>query len=355
MFTYLIVFLLAAGIASWAHSQSVVRDGGLIRPRRFSGAALIVAAILAGVSALRYGVGTDYWAYDNNFESYVAEFSEGVSLLEEPGIRFLAWLADSVNTGSAGMFALAAFITVGFVVRTTWRWSVAFGFSIAVYILSGAWHGSFNGVRQHIAAAILLAGHRYIIERKFFRWSLVVLIATLFHVSALVGVLMYFIPQRRLSIWSQLFFFAVAAVLMFGSDELLRIMGAATGDMDLQGYDYVERSVNPLRIAFHLLPWALYWILPVRERIEHRGDCFYANMLLIIAAVALAGGASAYLARFWIYPVAFLPIALALITSLENRKHETLVRAMLLLVMAIFMYVEVSGSSSLRDFEWIFN
>ena len=36
-----------------------------------------------------------------------------------------------------------------------------------LYIFIGAWHGSFNGMRQYLAAAILFSGHRFIKERKF--------------------------------------------------------------------------------------------------------------------------------------------------------------------------------------------
>lgn len=355
MIVYPFVIITSVVLARWTDFNAKIRDGGVSRPRRLTIGALMVIGVLAGVSALRWRVGTDYWAYERNFDQYVKELPTSINFLGEPGIRLLAWFADSIGAGSAGMFALAAFITLGLIVRTIWRWSLAFGFSIAVFILSGNWHGTFNGVRQYLAASILLAGHRYIVERRFARWLLVVLVATLFHVSAIVGLLMYALPRKRLSAVSQLTILVIAVIAMVGTGALLQVGASLTDDPGSWGSEYAVHSVNPLRIAFYCLPMLMYWILPTRKTIRHEGDWFYANMLVIIAATAIAGAGSAYLMRFAVYPSLFLPIALALVTSVDNKWERALVRGGLLAAMAVFMYTEVSMTNNLSNFQWLFN
>ena len=69
--------------------------------------------------------------------------------------------------------------------------------SIALFVLLGTWQGSFNGVRQYLAAAIIFAGHSLILNRRFKLFLLVVLMAALFHISALVCLAFYFVPLQR--------------------------------------------------------------------------------------------------------------------------------------------------------------
>lgn len=353
MIVYVLVLASSVSLAVWTQFWTKT-DVGLF-PRRVNFGAVAVFLILAGVSALRWQVGTDYWAYDRNFDTYVAEFETGVGILGEPGIRTMAWLSHAIGAGSAGMFALAAVITVGLIVRTLWRWSVAFGFSVAVFILAGEWHGSFNGVRQYVAAAILFAGHRYVIERKFLKWLLVVLVATLFHTSAVVGLLMYAIPRKKLSFPLQIVIVVLAIIALMGTGQILEFFGSVSEDPQVWGSDYAMRAVNPLRVAFECLPLILFWILPTQNRLVQERDWFYVNMLLIIAVTAIAGAGSAYMTRFIIYPSLFLPLSLGLITSLENKNERTLIRVGLLLIMAVFMFLEVSGSENLNNFQWIFD
>ncbi|WP_448710960.1 EpsG family protein [Microbacterium profundi] len=355
MIVYPLVFLASTVFAIWADRRAQTRDGGVSLPRRLTFGAVMVIAVLAGVSALRWRVGTDYWTYDNIFDRYVEELPESFTLVGEPGLRLLAWLSDAAGAGSAGMFALAAIVTMALIVRTLWRWSPAFAFSIAILIVSGVWHGSFNGIRQYLACAILFAGHRYIIDRKPIRWAFVVLIATFFHVSALVALLMYFVPTKRTSFPIQLAVFALGLVGMFGFASIIEFVEAFTGDEGLAEGSYVNQSVSLLRIAFAFVPIALYWVFKNRTAVAETNAWFYVNMLAVYAATYLASANSAYIARFAIYSAPFLAMALVSITAVSNPKERALIRGVLLCLFAIFMYVDIAGVSNLSNFQWIFN
>lgn len=355
MIVYPLVFIASTAFAIWGDRRAQARDGGVSLPRRLTLGAVMVIVVLGGVSALRWRVGTDYWTYDRNFEGYVEELPESLTLTGEPGLRFFAWVSDSVGAGSAGMFALASILTVPLIVRTLWRWSPAFAFSIAVLIVSGVWHGSFNGVRQYIACAILFAGHRYIIDRKPIRWVVVVLIATLFHVSALVALLMYFVPTKRTSFPIQLAVFVLGVVGMFGFASIIEFVEAFTGDEGLTDSSYVNRSISLLRIAFAFVTIALYWMLRNRTAVAETNAWFYVNMMAVYAATFLASANSAYIARFAIYSLPFLAIALVSITAVSNPKERALIRGVLLCLFATFMYIEIAGTSNLSNFQWIFN
>lgn len=353
MFVYVTVFSLAVGI-------SILAEYGLKKrkdvhfPRHFSPVALSVGVLLAAVSAFRWRVGTDYWSYDRAFPHYAAEAREDLTILGEPGIRVIAWIAMEINGDSVTMFAIAAIFTIGLTLRTLWRWSPTFSFGVGIYILSGAWHGSFNGVRQYLAGAVLFAGHRYIIERKPFKWGAVVFVATLFHVSAVVGLLFYFLPTRRTSFAIQATLIGLGVVGMFGMGSLIDLMESVTGDTDRWGSDYANLAISPIRVAFAFLPIILYWALRSKKAIDQGQAWFYVNMLAFYGATYFASLTSAMVARFAIYPLPFLAIGLAYVTSIENARERSLIRGVVFVLFGLFMWAEISATNSLSNFRWIF-
>lgn len=330
-------------------------DRSTTLPRRGSIAALLAAVVLIGVSSLRWGVGADYWNYYRNFPDYAREFVEDFSLFGEPGIRFFAWLGMNLNGDSAIMFGLAALVTIGLTMRTLWRWSPAFTFAVVMYILTGAWSDSFNGVRQFLAGAVLFAGHRYIITRRFRKWFAVTVIAMLFHISAVVALFLYFLPTKRTSwkIQGSILMFGILGMLIIG--PLIDFLAVFSGDPRWE-VDYVHRAVNPLRIAFAFVPLMLYWLLANKRAIEEYGAWFYINVLAVYAATFLASATSAYMARFVIYSTPFVILGLVAVTSVESKSERLLIRLSVAGLYFVFFYFDILiGSEDFQNFEWLFD
>lgn len=364
MTTYLIVLAIALAFAASADAtrSRLVQpetDPGRVaagRPHesQFSPRAFAVGLVLASVAGLRWQVGTDYWTYESLFPRYVEEARAGLHFLEEPGMRALAWLVARGGGEAWIMLLIASLFTVGLSVRTIWRWSPSFALGIAIYVLSGGWHASFNAVRQCLAAAILFAGHRYAVDRRPIPWLIVVASAFLFHVSAVVGVLLYFVPRKRLSALKQLALFGVAIGGSYATSSMLGLLATSTS----RGYDsggYAAVIVNPLRVAFAFLPVVIVWLFSDREYLNRHNAWFYINMLLVNAAVMLASSGSALLARFAIYTQIFVCIGVAFALFSQKPRQRLLVSFVTLTLFLIFWVVEVMGIANLREFKWIFS
>ena len=56
--------------------------------------------------------------------------------------------------------------------------------SLFVYIASGMYTVSMNGIRQSLAAAIIFAATKYILNGNFKKFLLVILLASTFHQTA---------------------------------------------------------------------------------------------------------------------------------------------------------------------------
>jgi transmembrane protein EpsG len=332
----------------------------LVEPRsRHTGTAtlwaLVSGSILVAVAALRWHVGTDYPTYAGLYAGYKAEPWGEYSLFSEPGIRILAKIASWIHDDSAVMFALASLVTVGLSVRTIYRRSPMFALSVLLYIIMGAWQGSFNGVREYLACAIIFAGHRYVIDRKFTKYMLIVILATLFHVSALAMILLWFVPLKRLGALRSAGLMIVAALGLTMYSYAMSVMSLFKGQMAVTANSFLTQQVNPLRVAFAFVPLVLYISLTRRDRLEPQ-DYFYVNMGFINAAVMIAGANSVYLTRFAIYTSIFTILLIPRLLNMRDRRLAGISGVVLVSVFWAFWYMDTTKvGASLADFNWIFN
>lgn len=310
----------------------------------------LASLILICVAGLRWGVGTDFFGYVRNYDIYKVHFFTDLRHFDEPGLKGLAWLVSHLHDDSAVFMFAASAITLGLILLALTKYSTAAAMSYLLLIFVGTWHGSFNGVRQYLAAAIIFAGHRLIVDRRPVAYALVVALAASVHISALAAAILFFVPRKRLSGAMVLLMMGVAVAALYASDAALALVEVVT-DEQVELTTYVTTRINPLRIAVAVAPILLYWTKGVRT--EADGEWFYRNMAVVHAAVVLAASWSAYLTRFSIYTTVFLTLALPRLIDFHDRRLTLLARGAALLLYAAFWYVEVSGSSALNDFHFL--
>lgn len=313
---------------------------------------LSAALVLMIVAALRWKVGTDYGQYVINYDSYKLSFFSDLRTFNEPGIRGIAWLVSQVADNSTVFMAAVSLLTLGLMLFTITRYSIALPMSYLLFIFVGAWHGSFNGVRQFLAAAIILAGHRTIIDRKPIRFLLVVGVASAFHISALAMLPLYLLPNSRLRPAMLVLLAGISLILLYSSDVALDVAGLVKGESAITT-EYATNTINPLRILVAALPVLLYFTKS--QVTEKDGEWFYRNIIIVNAVVLIAASFSTYLGRFGIYTTVFLPLALPRLIDFPDRQVTALVRGAALVLFSVYWYVDVSGSSSLNQFHFIFD
>jgi hypothetical protein len=310
----------------------------------------LASLILICVAGLRWGVGTDFFGYVRNYDIYKVHFFTDLRNFDEPGLKGLAWLVSKLHDDSSVFIFAASALTLGLALWTLTRYSTAVLMSFLLFIFVGNWHDSFNGVRQYLAAAIIFAGHRFIVDKRPIRYALVVLLASSVHISALAMAMLYFVPRKKLRVAMILPMVGAALAALYASDAVLGLIEVVTEE-EVTLTTYVTTAVNPLRIAVAVAPALLYWTKGART--EADGEWFYRNMAMVHAAVMLAASWSAYLGRFGIYTTVFLPLVLPRLIDFHDRRLTLLARGAALLLYAAFWYVEVSGSSALNDFHFL--
>lgn len=352
-----VYYSVISAISIFGYFASRSERLGENKRKRYNGLTIaflvMTAAILIFVGGLRYYVGTDYGAYYRGIEIYGSNLKTSLISLDEPGLPIIATVVSWFTTDGAYFVLICAAITYSLILVTQFKNTDCFVFATLLFIFVGNWHGAFNGVRQFLAAAIVFAGHRLILNKRFLKYALVVFIAFCVHRSAIIMIIPYFLYRNRIT-------FRNVAILLIGTyilarnyDSIFSFIGLLKdAEMSMDDYAYYGRAVNVLRVMVACAPAVVCLILYSSKDISLE-ESFYINALLVNAVAMLAMSNSAYLARLGIYTNMVTPLALSKLLKFKNYSVELFIKFGVIFLYAIFWYIEVSGSGSLNNFRWI--
>ena len=314
---------------------------------------VLIVAILALIAGLRYKVGADFDFYYLNYGYYK---SADLKFLDEPGIRIIARIAKHIYDDPATMIFIAALITVSLMVITILKNSEMYWLSVLLYVFLGDWSGSFNGIRQYLAVAVLFAGHRYIKEKKLFHWLLTVVIATTFHITAIIGVFFYFYPRIKLSVKSIVVSVIAAYIGLNIYDRIFELIGLLKQDeLILEGEKatYILNAINPLRIAVAWVPVAFFLVFMKYYDIKQEQFRFYMNMSILNACLMTTAMNSAYLGRVGSYTSAYNALVWPLLLKPIKKESRGIFIFVMLICYMLYWLTEMS-KEDLSVFLWIF-
>ena len=351
--TIAVVFVLALMATKTNEQERLPPADGGKRPILTKVLLALIIAILIFVAGTRYFVGSDYVAYYHGISLYGGGLLDSLKTLDEPVLPLLATVLSWFTNDGAWFIFSCSLITMLCALLPVYKHTNNILFATTLFVFAGIWHGSFNGVRQFLAAAIVFAGHRLIYDRKFLKYFLVVFLAFCVHRSAIVMILPYFILNNRISVKNIFLLILGTLILSLNYDKIFEFVGfLKSEEMSIEDQGYYSNSVNVLRVLVACAP-AIFALVLRPFRGQDREKDFYINALVINGVAMIATSNSAYLARLGIYTNMFTPLAFVKNTELENKEIEKIVRAGIILLFSIYWYVEVSGSSTLKQFHWI--
>ena len=145
----------------------------------------LIFFLLFAVSATRIAVGGDYWSYTSIF-SLLAQ-NRDKSVATEIGFNLLVKAVQHLF-GFDGkqyiiIFAIVAFVTILFFMKGLDELSEDFAISFAMFMLLGYYASSFNSIRSYLAFAVAFYSVKFIFRREFWKFVLLVLLASTFHIS----------------------------------------------------------------------------------------------------------------------------------------------------------------------------
>lgn len=151
---------------------------------------LFIVLILSLFSGFRgASVGTDTVRYFNHIFNWQNNIANKYPT--EPGLRFLSKFSNLIVQGPQFTILVVAVITNALIVFRLWTLRSYISFSFAIFIYTTTYYAmTFSGIRQWIAVAIIFFGSKYIFKLKYVKFSIIVLIASLFHNTAILALIL---------------------------------------------------------------------------------------------------------------------------------------------------------------------
>lgn len=257
--------------------------------------------LLAGASALRIYTGNDYQTYISHFHdiyrgNYVVT-ERGFNLIVTAVYRFFQKECYLV------IFGLFAFLTVGVFLKALYDQSVDFSMSFFLFMMLGAYFQTYNTVRYYFALAIVLYSMRYILKKQYIGFLVTILIASLFHKTALIVIPLYLLAAIRWK-WQHLLIAGLLAVSGLFFQEQYMTLFVRLYPSYVNEEEYLASGgfsiINVLRCIV-VLVFSLYALKGNKEWYADRELRFYFQLNLGALALYLCFSFVPFLSRIGYY------------------------------------------------------
>lgn len=365
MTIYFVVLILCIVLAYAAEKNDCEHDNRLSANRvdhshTTRNLFILLSIMLIVVTGFRYDVGGDYWSYYRAGERYSDELLNSLKSLSEPGIKLIYSIVRIFTTEKIVPIFVVAAITLSLMLRTIYRYTDKLMMAVLLFLFLGCWHESFNAVRQCMAAAIVFSGYGFLKDKKLFKYIIVIFIAFLFHRSAVLMILPYFIVHIKVSPKNILLIIIGVVVALYGFDRIIAITGFVLQEDTVLSSEYALRQVNPFRVAVAIVP-AIYFIFITSGQERDETQEYFLNLLIVHAAVVTVTSPSAMLGRYGIYTAPFCVLAIPELNKLESAKFKFksgyLFSGGFLICVFFFAYwvYSISKDPTINNYIWYFN
>lgn len=154
---------------------------------------------------LRVNVGTDYEGYVDSYRlsretgigTYIHKFLSGAyDYYEEPGYHIINRISYFIYDDAHTAFLLTGFLLffLLFLSLRQYKNQMLLTFGAYIYLMTQFAY-ALNGVRFAIAFTIMLFSFQYIVKEKFVKFCICIMIATLFHKTALCCFIFYLLKK----------------------------------------------------------------------------------------------------------------------------------------------------------------
>lgn len=292
------------------------------------------------LSGLRYGIANDYnRIYERGFYEII---SNNIVVTDfEFGFTILIKLCAKIVEEPWFMFFVVSAITVFLFVKSFEK-SDSFIISIILFFAQGIYFDSFNGIRQYIVVAIFLYAYRYIEEDNLKNYIITMSFASLFHISALITLPLYFLKKVKLN---YAFFLGSALCLFLFKIKvyeiflrLMTLLPKSNSYIAKGTYaNYVSTNVSGLLISILVL--ILFYYVYSKMAGEETG-VFQLNMAFLGLMFAICSTFLPLMDRFLYFTKSYyllsVPYALSLISSKKERTIVTVVFVVFILILNIY-------------------
>lgn len=365
MLLYTAVAVITILLACFVVNKPVVTAYGTTRRQALSGACLVtIFMILFALSALRIDVGNDYKTYVVTcHEAWVNGY-----VVTEPGfnllVKVLYILAGWENY--LLVFAVFAFATIFLYMKIAYEQSESFALTFFLFMALGMYFRTFNTVRYYFVLAVAVYSLRYVANRQYGRFILLICAMALFHKSVLVVIPIYLLALYVSKKWHYLALGVLGLFFLLAKDFVMKIALILYPSYENTSYinenagmvsGWIENASGIGRCILVLILCLLFYKSAVKENVANR---LYFNLNIFAIMLYIFGVYLPLLSRFTYYlmvpHILLVPNVIAHIEDVKTKKRVTgFVIVIGLLYLVLFMKgAHNAGIRVLPYQSWIF-
>lgn len=316
---------------------------------------LLTIAAPVFISAVRFGVGTDYFGYVeiykriNTWSSYAVWSYYG----HEPLYLFLNKVAFYLFGSEWGIFFLSSFIIHIFIVMGIDYFKKDMSLPLALFLYYMIlFNFGLNGIRSAIAVSIIFFAIRYIYKRKLIAYTIYVLIATMFHNTAIICILFYFLGWKKSKEYTIMkniiYYFSIVIspiLLVYALNYFIKI------PIFSQYSHYILNTKISIKFGFLLdiLP-VIFPIFLFKRQIQAKNESYepLINLSLLNIPFQYIGYYVNWGGRLALYTNSFYFILIPIvIASIKSHKNKLIVKKYYIFYfIIIYLFKYVLGNSS---------
>lgn len=155
---------------------------------------IIFLIVLTFFGMFRYQIGTDYDWYTELY--YLTKMGD---IYPEQSFILIATFLRSMGFSYQMLFIvyeLAIMIMLWLSIRRYTKLPEQM-LLMGICFLTLQYFSSLNGIRQALSVVIVFWAYEYVKKRQFIPYLISVIVASFFHISSLVGIVIYFLPRRE--------------------------------------------------------------------------------------------------------------------------------------------------------------
>ena len=340
-----ILMVVALGL-SWIHEHAYIgTESKAISKHKISIVFIIMLVLLGGYLGLRVR-NNDTTTYIRSYEQMSAfpQFwnTFNLSLSKDPGFNLVNAILKTWGVTTQNWLMIYALVTVGLYLHFFRKNKNDLVLNIYLFICIGLFGFAGAAIKQSFATAICLCALSFAEEKKWIRYILLVLLASTFHMYALIYLLVPFLLFKP---WTKKTVLLIigTAVIAFSLQNLFGTIAEITGSMGevYTAGTFSGEGVNLFRILVANVPVFLALLFHGKLfKDSTRSENMMINLSMINGCIMFIGmfGTANYFARLANYFVAAQAITLPWIINKIGGKNEKFLKISMIICYLIYYY-----------------
>lgn len=260
----------------------------------------------------------------------------------EPGYLAYNKIISLFFSDEQALLVVTAILTTSGYAMFICRYSKIPWLSFFLFICLAYFSISISILRQSLAMVIILNSLKYVLERKKLKYFLSVGIASMFHISALICVLIYFFPKLKISITNFIILLLVIFVIMrvFGQQLL-----AYSIILTKESYSDIVESGQGYSMLLLLIVVTSCGLLI--SKIESEEDRLFVHLMIIACCLQFFATQFSLISRLVSYfAVAMIIFIPNIIISLKRAEYRLLGSIICICLGVAYYYLLVLAHSA---------